>query len=134
VLKGALVQQKWVRVLAVAVGLVVLISACSSDSRSPASDDGRVVEVTYQVISEMASAEITYTYNGGNDIFRDVEDLPFEKSFDMKVGDIVDLGVKTDGSTATCRVLVDGKKYLESTETNGKFPVCQGRVPADAES
>jgi hypothetical protein len=112
---------------------MIVASACSSDSTSETVDTSATVEVVYQVISdEMTSTEITYTYNGGNDVFQGLVDLPFEETFEMVIGDIVDLGAKTDGSTATCRILFDGVKYRESTETNGNFPVCQGRVePVD---
>jgi hypothetical protein len=106
---------------------MIMVSACSSDSSSEPVDTSATVEVVYQILSEdMASTEITYTYNGGNDVFRGVVDLPFKETFQMNVGDLVDLGAATDGGTATCRILVDGVKYRESTETNGNFPVCQG--------
>ena len=123
-------RHKWIRLLAVVAGLVVITSACSSDSSSTDTfDPNRVVEVTYQVLGDMTSTEITYTYNAGQDIFRGVEDLPFEVKLDMNPGDIVDVGAKTDGSTLTCRILMNGVKYAESTETEGSFPVCQGFVP-----
>ncbi len=122
-------HRRWIRVLAIGAAIVILASACSSDSSSDTVDTNATVEVVYQVVSEeMASTVITYTYNGGSDVFQDVVDLPFKETFQMKMGDIVDLGAKTDGSTATCRILFDGVKYRESTETNGNFPVCQGRV------
>ena len=122
-------QRRLTRILKVAVALVIITSACSSDSTSETVDTSATVEVVYQILSaDMASTAITYTYNGGNDIFQGEVDLPFEETFQMKMGDIVDLGAKTDGSTATCRILFDGVKYRESTETNGNFPVCQGRV------
>lgn len=122
-------HRKWVRVLAVGAAIMIAASACSSDSPSETVDPNTTVEVVYQILSaEMASTEVTYTYNEGNDIFREVVDLPFEETFQMKMGDLVDLGAKTDGSTATCRILFDGVKYRESTETGGKFPVCQGIV------
>ena len=123
-------NRNWIRVLAVMVGLVVITSACSSDSSSTDTfDPNRVVEVTYQVVGDMTSTEITYTYNAGQDIFRGVEDLPFEVKLDMNPGDIFDLGAQTDGSTLTCRILMNGVKYAERTETGGNFPVCQGFVP-----
>ena len=122
-------HRKWVRVLAVGAAIMIIASACSSDSPSETVDTNATVEVVYQVLSEeMTSTEITYTHNGGNDIFRGVVDLPFEETFQMNVGDLVDLGASTDGSTATCRILFDGVKYRESTETGGTFPVCQGIV------
>ena len=127
--KGVRVHRRCIRALTVGAAIMIVTSACSSDSTSETVDTSAMVEVVYQVVSEeMTSTEITYTHNGGNDIFRGVVDLPFEETFQMKMGDIVDLGAKTDGSTATCRILVDGVKYRESTQTNGNFPVCQGIV------
>jgi hypothetical protein len=118
-----------IRIAAIVTSLVILVSACSSDSSSSDVDTSATYEVVYQIVSpDMTSTEITYTYNGGNDIFRDVVDLPFKETFQMNLGDIVDLGAKTDGSTATCRILIDGVTYRESTETDGNFPVCQGTV------
>jgi hypothetical protein len=118
-----------IRITAIVTSLVILVSACSSDSSSSDVDTSATYEVVYQIVSpDMTSTEITYTYNGGNDIFRDVVDLPFKETFQMNLGDIVDLGAKTDGSTATCRILIDGVTYRESTETDGNFPVCQGTV------
>jgi hypothetical protein len=118
-----------IRITAIVTSLVILVSACSSDSSSSDVDTSATYEVVYQIVApDMTSTEITYTYNGGNDIFRDVVDLPFKETFQMNLGDIVDLGAKTDGSTATCRILIDGVTYRESTETDGNFPVCQGTV------
>lgn len=122
-------SRNWVRALVVGASITIMASGCSSDSSSEPVDVDATVEVVYQVLSEgMASTEITYTHNGGDDIFRGVVDLPFEETFEMNMGDLVDLGASTDGSTATCRILFDGVKYRESTETGGKFPVCQGIV------
>jgi hypothetical protein len=119
----------WIRIVMIITSLVILVSACSSDSSSSDVDTSATYEVEYQVVApDMTSTEITYTHNGGNDIFRGVVDLPFKQTFQMNFGDIVDIGAKTDGSTATCRILIDGVKYRESTETNGNFPVCQGIV------
>lgn len=127
--KGVQVHRNWIRALAVGAAIMIMVSACSSGSSSETVDTSATVEVVYQILSEdMSSTEITYTYNGGNDVFRDVVDLPFKETFQMNVGDIVDLGAATDGGTATCRILLDGVKYRESTETNGNFPVCQGTV------
>jgi hypothetical protein len=124
---------KVLRIAMAATVIMIFASACSSDSSSSDVDPNATYEVVYQVVApDMASTEITYTYNGGNDVFRGVVDLPFEETFQMNYGDIVDLGAGTDGSTATCRILIDGIKYRESTETNGNFPVCQGIVePAE---
>ena len=122
-------HRHWIRALAVGAAIMIMVSACSSGSSSETVDTSATVEVVYQILSEdMSSTEITYTYNGGNDVFRDVVDLPFKETFQMNVGDIVDLGAATDGGTATCRILLDGVKYRESTEANGNFPVCQGIV------
>lgn len=115
--------------MVVGASITIMASGCSSDSSSEPVDVDATVEVVYQVLSEgMASTEITYTHNGGDDIFRGVVDLPFKETFQMKMGDLVDLGASTDGSSATCRILLDGVKYRESTETDGTFPVCQGVV------
>jgi hypothetical protein len=126
--RGAVVQKIGVRIFVVAIGLVVIASACSSDSTPPDVDPNQTYEVVYQVLGDMDRTEITYTYNGGNDIFRGEVDLPWRETFQMKAGDLIDLGARTDGSTVTCRVLIDRVKYRESTETGGNFPVCQGVV------
>ncbi|MCL1601162.1 MAG: MmpS family transport accessory protein [Actinomycetia bacterium] len=126
-------RSNWMRSVIVVASFMILVSACSSDSSSSDVDTNAIYEVVYQIVApDMTSTEITYTHNGGNDIFRGVVDLPFKETFQMNLGDIIDLGAKTDGSTATCRILIDGVKYRESTETNGNFPVCQGIVePAE---
>ena len=122
-------HQKTMRIAMVAAAVMVIASACSSDSSSTSADSSATVEVVYQITAEdMTSTEVTYTHNGGDDVFRGVVDLPFKETFQMHVGDLVDLGAQTDGSTATCRILFDGVKYRESTESNGNFPVCQGQV------
>lgn len=126
-------QYKTMRIAMVAAAILIISSACSSDSSATSTDSSATVEVVYQITAEsMASTEVTYTHNGGDDVFRGVVDLPFKETFQMNVGDLVDLGAQTDGSTATCRILVDGVKYRENTESNGNFPVCQGQVePAE---
>ncbi len=121
-------QKIGVRIFAVAIGLVVIASACTVDSTAPDTDPNQIFEVVYQVLGDMDRTEITYTHNGGNDIFRGEVDLPWRETFQMKAGDLIDLGARTDGSTVTCRVLIDRVKYRESTETGGSFPVCQGVV------
>lgn len=121
--------KKWIRIVMIATSLVILVSACSSNSSSSDVDTSATYEVVYQIVApDMTSTQITYTYNGGDDIFRGVVNLPFKETFQMNFGDIVDLGAQTDGSTATCRILIDGVTYRESTETDGNFPVCQGTV------
>ena len=127
-------HRKWIRLLVTGAAIMIVASACSSDSTSETVDSNAIIEVTYQVLSqEMASTEVTYTFNAGNDIVRETVDLPWEETFQMHYGDIVDLGAKTDGSTATCRILFDGVKYAESTETGGNAPVCQGIVESPPE-
>jgi hypothetical protein len=122
-------HKKTIRMAMVAAAIMIVASACSSDSSSTSTDSSATVEVVYQITAEeMTSTEISYTYNGGDDVFRGVVDLPFKETFQMHVGDLVDLGAQTDGSAATCRILVDGVKYRESTERDGNFPVCQGQV------
>ncbi len=116
------------------VGVAVALAACSSSDSSDSPPTGGVFTVEYKVSSpDQASAEISYTFGGGSDVFRGTENLPFEQTFEMNGGDLVDLGaISTDDKTVTCRVNIDGKKYLENTATNGKVAVCQGIVSADS--
>ncbi|MGI9586342.1 MAG: hypothetical protein ACR2N7_12210 [Acidimicrobiia bacterium] len=120
-------------IVALMVCLAVVLAACSSSEPSE-EPTGGVFTVEYKVSSpDQTSAEITYTFNGGSDVFRGTENLPFEETFEMNGGDLVDLGaLSTDGNNVTCRVNIDGKKYLENTAQNGKVAVCQGVVSADS--
>lgn len=126
-------RSRWSRVVVLIVGIAVVLAACSS-SDSPDAPSGGVFTVEYIVGStDQSSAELTYTFGGGSDVFRGTENLPFEKTFEMNDGDLVDLGaISADDKTVTCRVNIDGKKYLENTATNGKVALCQGVVSADS--
>lgn len=131
--EGTLMRSRWSQIVVLMVGIAVVLAACSS-SDSPDAPSGGVFTVEYIVSStDQSSAEITYTFDGGSDVFRGTENLPFEQTFEMADGDLVDLGAfSEDDKTVTCRVNIDGIKYREDTATDGNVAVCQGIVSADA--
>jgi hypothetical protein len=131
--EGISMRSRWSRFVVLIVGVAVVVAACGG-SESSDTPSGGVFTVEYIVAStDQSAAEITYTFGGGSDVFRGTENLPFEKSFEMNGGDLVDLGaISTDDKTVTCRVNINGTKYLENTATNGKVALCQGVVSADS--
>ena len=85
--EGMLMRSRWPQIVVLMVGVAVVLAACSSSDSSDTPSAG-VFTVEYKVAStDQASAEVSYTFNGGSDVFRGPEDLPFERTFEMNGGD-----------------------------------------------
>jgi hypothetical protein len=125
-------RRKWLKG-ALAITAAALIVAACSDSEPTPPPTGGSFEVVYKVVStDQDAAELTYTYNGGSDVFRGTESLPFEEAFTMAEGDLVDIGaLSLEGTTVTCRIDIDGRKYRENTASGGTAAVCQGQVTSE---
>lgn len=114
--------------------VVALVAvACGGDDSAETADapdaPDKVFSVEYRVIGDQGEAELSYTYDGGSEVFRGTEPLPFSVSFEMQAGDIVDLGAfSTENSSVTCQIDVDGRKYREDTASGGNVALCQGLV------
>lgn len=123
-------QHKWARIIAGTIVLGLVAMACGdSESTTTAIDSGRSYTVVYEVTGSQPSAVVSYTSDGGSEVFRDTEALPFEETFEMKAGDLVDLGaVSVEGTSVTCRILVNQVPYRENTGSDGAIAVCQGTV------
>lgn len=119
-----------IRAVLFTVVIVLAAAACGdSDTPEPAVESDRSFTVVYSVTGDQDSAQLSYTYDGGTEVFRGTEPLPFSESFEMQLGDIVDLGAASDeGSTITCRIEIDSVTYREMSATDGNVALCQGQV------
>ncbi|KAF0844777.1 MmpS family transport accessory protein [Nocardia caishijiensis] len=91
---------------------------------TPGSSTGKGKNITYEIISDAADLNSVTYFDGNSELQQEISaTAPWTKSVtnDSTVA-IIGLGAQTNGSSVTCRIIVDGKVADEQTST-GKYAV-----------
>ncbi|WP_068059031.1 MmpS family transport accessory protein [Nocardia xishanensis] len=89
----------------------------------PGKSTGKGKNITYEIVSDDELSSVTY-YDSNSELQQETSaTAPWSKSLtNSSTVALIGLGAQTNGSSVTCRIIVDGKVADEKTST-GKYAV-----------
>ncbi|WP_431956022.1 MmpS family transport accessory protein [Nocardia lijiangensis] len=90
---------------------------------TPGKSTGKGKNITYEIVSDDELSSVTY-YDANSELQQETSaTAPWSKSLtNSSTVALIGLGAQTNGSSVTCRIIVDGKVADEQTST-GKYAV-----------